>query len=1005
MAASASDFPDRLAAALGPTFRLERELGGGGMSRVFLAHDLALDRRVVVKVLPPELAGVNVDRFRREIQLSAQLQHPHIVPVLQAGQSGELLYYTMPYVEGESLRARLERGERLPIGEAVRILLDVVDALAHAHARGIVHRDIKPENILLSGRHALVTDFGVARGLSEGERVADAGQRITGVGVAIGTPTYMSPEQAAGDPGVDERADLYGFGVLAYELLAGRPPFDARSAHELLAAHLAEQPAPVDELCADLPPALAGVVMSCLEKRPDDRPRDAAEVREAIESVLTPTSGTSALSAGPVPRAAERVRGAPRRAAPAPPRARLATLAGVGLVALAAAVAFSMRPRAAPLDEHVVAVVPFRITGADPSLRFLREGMLDLLAAKLTGEAGPRSADPRRILAAWRRAAGSDTADLPRTRTLDLAQDLGAGQLLLGDIGGTPARLVLNASLIRVRDGRAAAMAHVEGPADSLPRMVDQLAAQLLAIGAGEGERLETLTSTSLDALRAFLDGQWMYRRGRYRDAAREFDRALQLDSTFALAGLHLAIASGWYGDPALEQRGMLTAWRWRERLSPHDRVLLDATAGPRFPAPSSAAERTAAARRFLASSPDRAEAWFQYADGLFHWGGSIGIRDAEDSAAFALRRALALDSTFTPALEHLVLLEARVGDTAEVRRLAARYLEVDSAGENADGVRWRAAEAMHDSAALRAIRARRDRLTAVSAHTIRTVSQLDGVGLDLAEAVSGARVASGDPTTRLGDLIGAHDLALNRGHVARALAITARYAEAGVPDAVALRDRVRDALFWDGDTTAAAAAARVLARRTARAPADSAAARASWAADLCTVELWRLARGDARTARRTVETLRALAARDTVYGGGAFGARCGLLLDAMLASMQSRPDADRAIASLDSLLRAGPSGPIQDVGNLVVARLHEARGHPALALAALRRRDFFLSRTAFLTTYLREEARLAASLGQTAEAVAAYRHYLALRAAPDPSLAAERREVERRLARLGAVG
>src|SRR6184192_2276040 len=216
------DLKARLQVALGDAYRIERELGGGGMSCVFLAQKTALKRQVVVKVLPPEMAaGVNIERFRREVELAASLQHPHIVPLLSAAASGDLLYYTMPLVEGESLRAKLGREGELPVSETIRILADVADALAYAHAHGIVHRDVKPDNVLLSGKHALVTDFGVAKAVAQ----STGSTALTSLGVALGTPAYMAPEQAAADPGTDQRADIYAVGALGYEMIAGRPPF------------------------------------------------------------------------------------------------------------------------------------------------------------------------------------------------------------------------------------------------------------------------------------------------------------------------------------------------------------------------------------------------------------------------------------------------------------------------------------------------------------------------------------------------------------------------------------------------------------------------------------------------------------------------------------------------------------------------------------------------------------------------------------------------------------
>jgi tetratricopeptide (TPR) repeat protein len=284
------DLRTRLEAALGTAYRIERELGGGGMSRVFLAEEVELRRKVVVKVLPPEMAaGVNQDRFRREIQLAAGLQHPHIVPVHSAGSSGDLLWYTMPFIEGESLRTRLARGGELPVKEALQILREVADALAYAHGKGVVHRDIKPDNVMLSGKHALVTDFGVAKAVSE----STGKQSLTSLGVALGTPSYMAPEQAAAEPNVDHRADLYALGAMAYEMLAGRPPFSGMSAQAVLAAHVTQTPEPVTAHRPAIPAALGGLVMRCLEKRPADRWQTAEELVPHLEALLTPSGGTA----------------------------------------------------------------------------------------------------------------------------------------------------------------------------------------------------------------------------------------------------------------------------------------------------------------------------------------------------------------------------------------------------------------------------------------------------------------------------------------------------------------------------------------------------------------------------------------------------------------------------------------------------------------------------------------------------------------------------------------
>ena len=284
------DLRDELEAALGELYSIETELGGGGMSRVFLAKETALGRRVVVKVLPRELTGgVNVDRFRREIVLAAQLQHPHIMTLLSTGQVGGVPYYTMPYEEGRSLRSHLRERGPLPIGETVGILGDVAKALAYAHERGVIHRDIKPDNVLLCGGAAVVSDFGIAKAVSDSKDAPPppsvTGETLTQIGMSIGTPTYMAPEQAAADPDVDSRADIYAFGVTAYEMLAGRPPFCDLSPRKLLAAHLSQPPEPIRLRRPDTPPALADLVMRCLAKEPADRPQKASDVVRVLEIV------------------------------------------------------------------------------------------------------------------------------------------------------------------------------------------------------------------------------------------------------------------------------------------------------------------------------------------------------------------------------------------------------------------------------------------------------------------------------------------------------------------------------------------------------------------------------------------------------------------------------------------------------------------------------------------------------------------------------------------------
>ena len=266
------------------------------MSRVFVAEEHALRRYVVVKVFPSDSGGqVSIDRFKREIQVAAKLQHPHIVPVLSAGETGGVPYYVMPFVRGESLRKRLTRDRELPVSEALRIMRDIAAALAHAHAEGVIHRDIKPENVMLSGGVAVVTDFGVAKAIAAATQpgTEHRGAMLTSVGVALGTPAYMSPEQATADPNVDQRSDIYSLGCLAYEMLTGSSPFGGRSSPQTLAAHVTELPEPLPARRPSVSAALADLVMRCLEKRPEDRPQTIDEVVRALDAIGTPGSGTT----------------------------------------------------------------------------------------------------------------------------------------------------------------------------------------------------------------------------------------------------------------------------------------------------------------------------------------------------------------------------------------------------------------------------------------------------------------------------------------------------------------------------------------------------------------------------------------------------------------------------------------------------------------------------------------------------------------------------------------
>ena len=279
------DLLDHLKAALADRYRVDREIGHGGMAHVFLAHDLKLGRPVAVKALRPDVAAViGGDRFLREITLAAKLDHPHILGIYDSGEADGIPYYVMPYVEGESLRDRLTREKQLPVDDAVQISLDVADALSYAHARGVIHRDIKPENILLRAGHAVVADFGIAKAVS-----AAGGDTLTQTGVVVGTPLYMSPEQAAGEKDLDGRSDLYSLACMLYEMLAGQPPFTGPTVESIVHQHLAVEPRAITQIRPSAPPEIAGVLQRALAKNPADRFNPVAQFSNALRARATPT--------------------------------------------------------------------------------------------------------------------------------------------------------------------------------------------------------------------------------------------------------------------------------------------------------------------------------------------------------------------------------------------------------------------------------------------------------------------------------------------------------------------------------------------------------------------------------------------------------------------------------------------------------------------------------------------------------------------------------------------
>jgi serine/threonine-protein kinase len=523
-----SELHDYLQEALGDVYAVERELGGGGMSRVFLAVERSLGRRVVIKALPPELFnGVSLSRFRREILVTANLQHPHILPVLAVGERDELHYYVTPFIEGHSLRERLRLDGRLSVSETVVILREVAGALAYAHERGVIHRDVKPENVLLSDGHAVLADFGIARAL---EQAAQHGERLTGAGLGMGTPGYMAPEQLAGDLTIDARADVFALGVLGYEMLTGKPPFTGPTAHAIAAAYFTETPAPLEQLRPEVSSALSATIQRALAKTPEDRFATAGEFRNAL-----PFATDGATSVGRKQRRRRRL-------------IRSALLVFAALILGALAQRFGQRVRQSEPERKTLAVLPFKNLGP-PEDAYFAEGVTDELTSRLASIAGLG-------------VISRTSADQYRGSTKPLRQiadELGANYVLEGSVRWerTPnglGRVRVTPQLIRVRDDSHLWADRYDADVSDVftvqSRIAEKVAGALaIALAGTERHHLGAHPTHDIAAYETYMRGVRLLERegmspGSLTRATMLLDSAGRADPRFALAIAILSFAN-----------------------------------------------------------------------------------------------------------------------------------------------------------------------------------------------------------------------------------------------------------------------------------------------------------------------------------------------------------------------------------------------------------------------------------------------------------------------------
>ncbi|MCA0374382.1 MAG: serine/threonine protein kinase [Gemmatimonadetes bacterium] len=988
---------EQLQEAVRGRYQLEREIGRGGMATVFLAHDRRHQRKVAIKALYPEFAAsIGSERFAREIAIAAVLTHPHIVPLYDSGAANGVPYYVMPFIDGESLGRRLAREGPLPLADVAHIVREVADALDYAHRAGIVHRDIKPDNVLLTGGHALVADFGIARAVD----AANAG-RLTSTGLSMGTPHYMSPEQMFGDEALDGRTDLYALACVAYEMLAGRPPYDGESGREVSTRHLHAAIPRITRIRADVPAAADTVLLKALAKKPTERWATAGAFADAFGEalgVVGPPTGANSR-AMPLMRRPSFVRTHARAIT-----GGLALLAGVaGLTWWARESGRREAAAAVPTTrDDVVAVLPFRVVG-DASFQYLREGMVDLLSTKLAALPGVQAADTRAVLSAWQRAMhGANDPTLDEARAI--ARTLGSGRFVLGDIVATPRGLQISARLLDA-NGSGRVEAAEQGEPDSLFSLVDKVALQLLARSAGETRRLAELTSTSLPAVRAYLAGRSALRRGEAQQAISYFTEALETDSTFALAALGMAASGAWSqqaGQSQALRRGLRTGYALRGRLSRRDQLLFEALVLPGDPKLHTAAEQLGGWERAIALMADSPEAQYAYGDRFYHTGAQLGVQDAAERAARAFNRTLALDSAWGQPTGHLVEMAVQAGDRARARALLTLYRASAGSADAGDYVLWRAAVGLDDDALRARVLAQRTTMPLAALNRIVGFGQADGVGLDdvddaAAEITRRARQrTAGDNAVHPAQTL--HSWARNRGRAAATADAIALLRESGpIPPGFSIvyfdadQVPVLDALFWDGDsTTAAAAVTRLAARAGGPLPRES-GARAIALTNRCVELLWAARTTDVRRDPRFAVLRSGVGDSVGVHGGDP--ALCVALLDAMGAVRADArgTDAATAVRRLDSIAVQGPYQFGIDFANLALARLQAQRGDSAAALRTVRRRPYdWDTAPLYLSSYLLLEARLAAATGDRAGASRAYDHWLALRSNVDAPLRAE---------------
>jgi serine/threonine-protein kinase len=668
---------NKLKASFHEQYDVESEMTGGGMARLFLATDKALGRRVVIKILPPDLVSpMMLARFKRESEVTARLQHPHILPVISAGVKDGLVNYIMPFIDGESLRNLLEREKRIPVNDGCRLLREVTDALAYAHRQGIIHRDIKPENILIQDGHAILADFGIAAALSGGSETGEGPARLTGTGMSLGTIGYMAPEQALGEKNVDARADIYAVGVVGYEMFAGDPPFTGATDQAIMIAHLTREAPNVESVRPDTPLPVAAAIRKAMEKDPANRFATAAEFRDAIEGIV------------PAPRIL------PKESAPASKRkAWMIPAAAAAAVAIAAISYFLLSSRSgAPPNSVTIAIAPFDVLSSNLSL--WREGMVDMLARNLDGTGPLRTISPAVSIKAFH-----NDVDHKRAVT-ELAKNTKAQYGIYGALVPTAGDSVrLTAHLVTAATEKSWDYEVVDSTAEAA---ADKFTLALLKQLGGRhtlgAARKSSIGTSSVEATRAFLRGEQYYRRTSWDSAETEYRKAISSDPRFALALRRAAYVISWQTSAAdtIETALRLRAGAANHGLSPRDSLLIsaDSLMASLSTMRVDSIDWKQARRLFAAVNeaarlyPDDPEVWYTVGEARFHHGFGSPVNSTDAEALTAFQNSIALDSGFAPAYVHAVELAFTLRGADLGTRYTRAFLRLRPTDKEAEGIR-----------------------------------------------------------------------------------------------------------------------------------------------------------------------------------------------------------------------------------------------------------------------------------------------------------------------------